>query len=164
MGSTAFARHYLRYRFLFLFLRLLRCFTSAGLASVTLCIQVTSIARSGYQVTPFGHPRFLARLQLPEAFRSLLRPSSPIGSKASSISPFFAPNFSQSYSLLSSRCFALFVKTLQYTFSFLEIVFIFPSLRALSRPQPFPSRMSICCSGRLWLVFREGLNPAKYGW
>ena len=33
-----------------------------------------------YQVTPFGYPRILARLQLPEAFRSLLRPSSPIGS------------------------------------------------------------------------------------
>ena len=48
LGSTAFARHYLRYRFLFLFLRLLRCFTSAGLAIVTLCLQVTSIVRSDY--------------------------------------------------------------------------------------------------------------------
>lgn len=40
-----------------------------------------------YQVTPFGHPRVLARLQLSEAFRSLLRPSSPVGTKASTISP-----------------------------------------------------------------------------
>jgi hypothetical protein len=29
------------------------------------------------RVSPFGHPRFDARLQLPEAFRSLPRPSSP---------------------------------------------------------------------------------------
>ena len=40
-----------------------------------------------YQVTPFGYPRILARLQLPEAFRSLLRPSSPVGTKAFTISP-----------------------------------------------------------------------------
>ena len=33
LGSTDFARHYSRYRFLFLFLRLLRCFTSAGIAN-----------------------------------------------------------------------------------------------------------------------------------
>ena len=40
-----------------------------------------------HQVTPFGHPRVLARLQLSEAFRSLLRPSSPVGTKAFTISP-----------------------------------------------------------------------------
>ena len=87
MGSTAFARHYLRYRFLFLFLRLLRCFTSAGVAFITLWIQVMTMAYYGHQVTPFGYPRVLARLQLSEAFRSLLRPSSPVGTKAFTISP-----------------------------------------------------------------------------
>ncbi len=30
------------------------------------------------QVAPFGYPRIYARLQLPEAFRSLPRPSSPV--------------------------------------------------------------------------------------
>lgn len=52
MGSTAFARHYLRYRFLFLFLRLLRCFTSAGVAFITLWIQVMTIevSLSGYPI------------------------------------------------------------------------------------------------------------------
>lgn len=38
-APSAFARHYLRNRFLFLFLRLLRCFTSAGFAFHTLCIR-----------------------------------------------------------------------------------------------------------------------------
>ena len=32
LGSSVFARHYSRNRFLFLFLRLLRCFTSPGIA------------------------------------------------------------------------------------------------------------------------------------
>ncbi len=37
---SAFARHYLRNRFLFLFLRLLRCFTSAGFAFLILSFQI----------------------------------------------------------------------------------------------------------------------------
>ena len=39
LGCSAFARHYLRNRIRFLFLRLLRCFTSAGIALTGLCIQ-----------------------------------------------------------------------------------------------------------------------------
>ena len=88
LGSTAFARHYLRYRFLFLFLRLLRCFTSAGLAFISLCIQLMTMMYYHHQVTPFGYPRVLAHLQLSEAFRSLLRPSSPVSTKAFTISPW----------------------------------------------------------------------------
>ena len=38
-------------------------------------------------VAPFGHPRINARLQLPEAFRSLPRPSSAPSAKASAIRP-----------------------------------------------------------------------------
>ena len=41
-----------------------------------------------HQVTPFGYPRVLAHLQLSEAFRSLLRPSSPVSTKAFTISPW----------------------------------------------------------------------------
>ena len=39
------------------------------------------------RVTPFGHPRIKACLRLPEAFRSLPRPSSPPSAKASSMRP-----------------------------------------------------------------------------
>ena len=38
-------------------------------------------------VSPFGHPRVKACLQLTEAFRSLPRPSSPVGAKASTTRP-----------------------------------------------------------------------------
>ena len=38
-------------------------------------------------VPPFGHPRIKGRLHLPAAFRSLSRPSSPLGARASSVRP-----------------------------------------------------------------------------
>ncbi len=37
------------------------------------------------RVAPFGYPRVTARFQLPEAFRWLPRPSSPLCAKASAI-------------------------------------------------------------------------------
>ena len=40
LGYTAFVRHYLRYHGCFLFLQVLRCFTSLSFAPHTLCIQV----------------------------------------------------------------------------------------------------------------------------
>jgi hypothetical protein len=39
------------------------------------------------QVTPFGDPRIKACLRLPEAFRSLPRPSSSLSAKASTVRP-----------------------------------------------------------------------------
>ena len=39
------------------------------------------------RVTPFGHPRIKGRSRLPAAFRSLPRPSSPPGAKASPVRP-----------------------------------------------------------------------------
>ena len=38
-------------------------------------------------VAPFGNPRIKASWQLPEAYRSLVRPSSPLLAKASTICP-----------------------------------------------------------------------------
>jgi hypothetical protein len=37
------------------------------------------------RVAPFGHPGITARLQLPQAYRSLPRPSSPLDAKASTV-------------------------------------------------------------------------------
>jgi hypothetical protein len=38
-------------------------------------------------VSPFGNPRIKARSQLPEAYRSVPRPSSPLSAKASTECP-----------------------------------------------------------------------------
>ena len=71
----------------FLFLGLLRCFTSPRFASPDYEF-IRSIILS-YQdwVVPFGDPRIKACLRLPVAYRNLLRPSSPLGTKAFTISP-----------------------------------------------------------------------------
>jgi hypothetical protein len=47
---------------------------------------------SMYRVAPFGHLRINARLQLPAVFRSLPRPSSPPGAKASPMRPYSLPS------------------------------------------------------------------------
>ena len=74
----------------FLFLRLLRCFTSAGLAPRGLSGRAVGRHYSA-RVTPFGHPRIKARSPLPGAYRSLPRPSSPPGAKASIMRPIRSP-------------------------------------------------------------------------
>ena len=73
--------------FRFLFLGLLRCFTSPRFASPDYEF-IRSIRRFySAWVVPFGDPRIKACLRLPVAYRNLLRPSSPLGTKAFTISP-----------------------------------------------------------------------------
>jgi hypothetical protein len=45
--------------------------------------RVTDLAAR--RVAPFGHPGITARMQLPQAYRSLPRPSSPLDAKASTV-------------------------------------------------------------------------------
>ena len=68
---------------LVLFLRLLRCFTSPRIARPILCIQTGATPNDRCRVSPFGNLRIKACVPLPEAYRSLLRPSSPDEAKAS---------------------------------------------------------------------------------
>ncbi len=44
---------------------------------------VTGLATG--RVSPFGHPGITAHVQLPQAYRSLSRPSSPLDAKASTV-------------------------------------------------------------------------------
>ena len=87
LGSSAFARRYLRNHCCFLFLRLLRCFSSAGSRPHTMdsCTVAAGLLQ---QVSPFGHPRITGYLLLPAAFRSLSRPSSALSAKASTLRSF----------------------------------------------------------------------------
>ena len=45
------------------------------------------MANYHHQVTPFGNLRIKAFVPLPEAYRSLSRPSSPVSTKASTVCP-----------------------------------------------------------------------------
>ena len=84
LGSAGFARRYSRYRSFFLFLRLLRCFSSPGSLRITMDSWYGdgSLFR---RVSPFRYPRIIAYLQLPVAFRSLSRLSSALSAKASTL-------------------------------------------------------------------------------
>ena len=87
LDCSAFARHYLRNHYCFLFLRLLRCFTSPGFALMRYLIHTPITEHYPCWVFPFGHLRIKGCLHLPEAYRSLPRPSSPINAKASTVRP-----------------------------------------------------------------------------
>ena len=81
LASSAFARHYSRNLGWFLFLRVLRCFSSPGSPYNAMDSRCTPwLFTMG--VSPFGNLRIEAYLQLPAAYRSLSRPSSASGAKA----------------------------------------------------------------------------------
>ena len=72
LGYFPFARHYLGNHFCFLFLQVLRCFSSLGSPPFQ------DIPSSTGWVAPFGHLRIKDCVHLPVTFRSLPRPSSPL--------------------------------------------------------------------------------------
>jgi hypothetical protein len=62
-------------------------FQFSPLALISLWIQERVTEHDLRRVSPFGHPRINAYVRLPEAFRSLSRPSSPVRAKASTVRP-----------------------------------------------------------------------------
>ena len=87
LGSSHFARRYFENRSFFLFLRLLRCFSSPGSLPYTMdsCMGDGGFLR---RVSPFRHLRLSGYLRLPAAFRSLSRLSSALSAKASTLRSF----------------------------------------------------------------------------
>ena len=87
LASFAFARRYLRNRSFFLFLALLRCFSSGGSPPYVMDWRMDTWSPSMW-VPPFRHPRIDGYLLLPVAFRSLSRLSSALSAQASSLRSF----------------------------------------------------------------------------
>ena len=87
LGSSAFARRYLQNRVFFLFLRVLRCFSSPGSLPYVMDWRMDDrgVLR---RVSPFRDLRIKGYLLLPEAFRSLSRLSSALSAKASALCPY----------------------------------------------------------------------------
>ena len=105
LGSFHFARRYFENRCFFLFLWLLRCFSSPGSLPYTMYSCMDD--RLPCRVSPFRYPRITAYLRLPVAFRSLSRLSSALSAKASTLRSFLLDRFHQfrtsvSYFLMSS--------------------------------------------------------------
>ena len=84
LGSFPFARRYSGNRCFFLFLRLLRCFSSPGSPPYVMYWRMDDMS-SSYRVSPFRHLWIKDHLHLPTAFRSLSRLSSALSAKASTL-------------------------------------------------------------------------------
>ena len=93
LGSFHFARRYFGNRCFFLFLRLLRCFSSPGSLPYVMDWRMDDTS-SSYRVSPFRHLRIKDYLHLPAAFRSLSRLSSALSAKASTLRSFLLNLFS----------------------------------------------------------------------
>ena len=101
LASSTFARHYSQNLVWFLFLPLLRCFSSGGSPRIPM-YSVYVLWFFTIEVSLFGDPRIEAYLQLPAAYRSLSRPSSAPCAKA-----FTLCSCSLELSLLSSSLFRI---------------------------------------------------------
>jgi hypothetical protein len=86
-GSSRFARRYSGNGFFFLFLEVLRWFSSLRSLPPAYVFSRRMTGHYPCRVSPFGNPRVIACLQLTEAYRSLPRPSSPTDAKASPVRP-----------------------------------------------------------------------------
>ena len=87
LGCSDFARHYFRNHCCFLFLRLLRCFSSAGSLRMAMDLPCGTGGLLRW-VSPFRYLRINSYLPIPAAFRSLSRPSSADMAQASAVRPF----------------------------------------------------------------------------
>ena len=87
LGCSHFARRYSGNRSFFLFLRLLRCFSSPGPPPCVMCWRMDTQGPPAW-VSPFRHLRITGYLPLPAAFRSLSRLSSAPSAKASALCPY----------------------------------------------------------------------------
>ncbi len=90
LGFSPFARHYWGNHSYFLFLQVLRCFSSLRLLTDQRCD-----GPSARRVVPFGNLRINGHLRLPAAYRSLSRPSSLTRAKASTVRPFLLSRLRQ---------------------------------------------------------------------
>ena len=87
LGCSAFARRYLRNRVFFLFLRVLRCFSSPGSPPCAMDSRMDTQGLPAW-VSPFRNLRIKGYKHLPAAYRSMLRLSSALSAKASALCPF----------------------------------------------------------------------------
>ena len=124
LASFAFARHYSQNLGWFLFLWVLRCFSSPRSPPEAMySLQVSRFFT--VSVSTFGNLRIEVYLQLPEAYRSLSRPSSAPDAKAFTLCsyslelPSFDPVLLNCLSFFLNKCFGFLLRS-KKVFSFLR--------------------------------------------
>ena len=116
-------------------------FQFPGFASKDLCVQSKDDISSRCRVAPFGDLRIRAYLQLPAAYRSLSRPSSPAHAKASTICPSLLNTFefytSQVFEgLRPLRSFALGIEAKASIYSARYSIGEYQQVKELGRERP----------------------------
>ena len=151
LASFAFARRYSRNRCFFLFLRLLRCFSSPGSLPYVMDWRMDDWSFSS-RVSPFRYLRINGYLLLPVAFRSLSRLSSALSAKASTLRSFLLDLFRCIALHLLSQLLSLLICLLElYKLSFI-LWFVF------SRMSWFYSLKNISSIIFLYEVFKVHLT------
>ena len=87
LASSAFAHHYSRNHYCFLFLRVLRCFTSPRSHQPPYTFRRRRHPMTGARFPHSEIPGSKSGCRLPEAYRRLPRPSSAPDAKASTVCP-----------------------------------------------------------------------------
>ena len=76
--------------------------------SLGLCVRLRDAVGSQRRVSPFGDPRINACTRLPEAYRSVPRPSSAFGAKAFTVS-----SYQLIHVMRRNRNFSCFIRSIQ---------------------------------------------------
>ena len=118
LASSTFARRYSQNLVWFLFLRVLRCFSSPRSLHLTM-YSLSDLIFFIWVVSQFGNLRIEAYLQLPAAYRSLSRPSSAPDAKA-----FTLCSFSLELPLFSLSCLSSHIIYLQWKSIFTLFIFL----------------------------------------
>ena len=100
---SPFARHYSGNRDFLSFPPGTQMCHFPGFPPRTLCVQVRVTRHDPCRVSPFGDPCFKARLRLHTAYRSLPRPSSASGAKASTIRPYYLNGMDSRYAVFKEQ-------------------------------------------------------------
>ena len=127
--------------------------------SEALCIQTPVSRHDSGWVSPFGNPRIKACLPLPEAYRSLPRPSSPTDAKASTVRPSLLDQKMVNVAAQSSVKIVLPVsmqmsKNQKYCRLQIDDFRLGPS-SAFYHQSPIFNRQSAMLSGRAWIRTRD---------
>ena len=97
------------------------------------------------RVSPFGNLRIKVCSQLPEAYRSVLRPSSPLNAKASTKRPFHTLLNSQTFFIQKSRKFRLNIKYYLDIIKKYTLIKELPDIRACWWRRTGSNRRPIAC-------------------
>jgi hypothetical protein len=103
LGCSPFARHYSGNRDFLSFPPGTQMCHFPGFPPPALCVQAGVTRHDPCRVSPFGDPCFIARLRLHTAYRSLPRPSSASGAKASTIRPYYLDGMDSRYAVFKDQ-------------------------------------------------------------